>query len=229
MADFGGFILSGIVLPQILHLNYSCVPSVASGRAERSLHPPPLTFNQKLHPPPLTLHEGLVSRSRLHHWPDGDYTISGSKTFTITAKTVSTPTVMLEKTYYFYDGTAKTPTVTMKDGETVIPAEEYTVGYSNNTNVGTATVTITDKDGGNYTVSGSATFEIGLKGDANGDNKVDAADIVEMVNETKGQTSAKFKKNNADIDGNGQGRDRRHRERHHAEVKQKSTNDMKRL
>ena len=50
----------------------------------------------------------------------------------------------------------------------------------------------------------SATFEIGLKGDANGDNKVDAADIVEMVNETKGQPSAKFKKNNADIDGNGQ-------------------------
>ena len=135
---------------------------------------------------------------------DGDYIVSGSTTFSITAKTVSSPTVTLEKTYYFYDGTAKTPTVTMKDGETVIPAEEYTVGYSNNTNVGTATVTITDKDGGNYTVSGSATFEIGLKGDANGDNKVDAADIVEMVNETKGQPSAKFKKNNADIDGNGQ-------------------------
>jgi hypothetical protein len=135
---------------------------------------------------------------------DGDYNISGSTTFSITAKTVSTPTVTLEKTYYFYDGTAKTPAVSVVDGQTVIPASEYTVGYSNNTNVGTATVTITDKDGGNYTVSGSATFEIGLKGDANGDNKVDAADIVEMVNETKGQPSAKFKKNNADIDGNGQ-------------------------
>lgn len=135
---------------------------------------------------------------------DGDYIVSGSTTFSITAKTVSSPTVTLEKTYYFYDGTAKTPTVTVKDGETVIPASEYTVGYSNNTNVGTATVTITDKDGGDYIVSGSATFEIGLKGDANGDNKVDAADIVEMVNETKGQPSAKFKKNNADIDGNGQ-------------------------
>ena len=135
---------------------------------------------------------------------DGDYIVSGSTTFSITAKTVSSPTVTLEKTYYFYDGTAKTPTVIVKDGETEIPASEYTVGYSNNTNVGTATVTITDKDGGNYTVSGSATFEIGLKGDANGDNKVDAADIVEMVNETKGQPSAKFKKNNADIDGNGQ-------------------------
>ena len=119
-------------------------------------------------------------------------------------KTVSSPTITLSETTFVYDGKAKTPTVTVKDGETVIPASEYTVGYSNNTNVGTATVTITDKDGGNYTVSGSATFEIGLKGDANGDNKVDAADIVEMVNETKGQPSAKFKKNNADIDGNGQ-------------------------
>ena len=135
---------------------------------------------------------------------DGDYIVSGSTTFTITVKTVSSPTVTLEKTYYFYDGTAKTPTVTVKDGEKEIPASEYTVGYSNNVNVGTATVTITDKDGGNYTVSGSATFEIGIKGDANGDNKVDAADIVEMVNETKGQPSVKFKKNNADIDGNGQ-------------------------
>ena len=123
----------------------------------------------------------------------------------VVIKTVSNPTITLEKTYYFYDGTAKTPTVTVMDGSTVIPASEYTVGYSNNVNAGTATVTITDnEDGGNYTVSGSATFEIGLKGDANGDNKVDAADIVEMVNETKGQPSAKFKKNNADIDGNGQ-------------------------
>ena len=122
----------------------------------------------------------------------------------VVIKTVSNPTVTLEKTYYFYDGTAKTPTVTVMDGSTVIPASEYTVGYKDNVNVGTATVTITDNEDGDYIVSGSATFEIGLKGDANGDNKVDAADIVEMVNETKGQPSVKFKKNNADIDGNGQ-------------------------
>ena len=127
-----------------------------------------------------------------------------SYTLNVKAKTVNNPPVALENTYYFYDGKAKTPAVSVLDGQTVIPASEYTVSYSNNTNVGTATVTITDNDGGNYTVSGSATFEIGLKGDANGDNKVDAADIVEMVNETKGQPSAKFKKNNADIDGNGQ-------------------------
>ena len=79
---------------------------------------------------------------------------------TVDPKTVSTPTITLSETSFTYDGNAKTPTVTVKDGEKVIPAEEYTVGYQDNTNVGTATVTITDKEGGNYTVSGSATFSI---------------------------------------------------------------------
>jgi hypothetical protein len=34
------------------------------------------------------------------------------------------------------------------------------VSYSSNTNAGNASVTITDKTGGNYTVSGSTTFTI---------------------------------------------------------------------
>lgn len=180
-----------------------------------------------------------------------------------TTKTVTSPTIALSETSYTYDGTAKTPTVTVNDGETVIPASEYTVGYSNNTNAGTATVTITDVEGGNYIVSGSKTFNIGkktvtvtakdatkakgtddpvftydvvglvgsdkltgalsrqagenigeyaitqgtlkasdnytlnfvgakltiyLKGDANGDNKVNVADIVQMVKAGKSQT-----------------------------------------
>ena len=84
---------------------------------------------------------------------------------TLAAKTVSSPTITLSETSYTYDGNAKKPTVTVKDGETTIPASEYTVGYSNNTNVGNATVTITDKEGGNYAVSGSATFEIKAKED----------------------------------------------------------------
>ena len=79
---------------------------------------------------------------------------------TIIAKVVDNPTITLSATSYTYDGTAKEPTVIVKDGETTIPASEYSVSYSNNTNVGTATVTITDVEGGNYTVSGSATFAI---------------------------------------------------------------------
>ena len=50
--------------------------------------------------------------------------------------------------------------MTVKDGGTVIPREEYSVSYENNTNAGTATVKITDVAGGNYDVSGSTTFTI---------------------------------------------------------------------
>ena len=62
--------------------------------------------------------------------------------------------------YYTYDGSEKKPSVIIKDGSVVIPASEYTVGYSNNKNVGDATATITNSEGGNYTVNGSVTFEI---------------------------------------------------------------------
>ena len=133
----------------------------------------------------------------------GNYSVSGSATFVITAKTVSTPSVTLSETDYSYDGSAKEPAVTVKDGETVIPETEYTVGYSDNTAAGTATVTITDKEGGNYSVSGSATFVIFVKGDANNDKKVDVADLVEMVNARDGHPSVRFVLKAADIDGSG--------------------------
>ncbi len=53
--------------------------------------------------------------------------------------------------------------VVIKDGGLTIPASEYEVSYSDNVNVGTATVTITNKTGGNYTVSGTKTFTITAK------------------------------------------------------------------
>lgn len=90
----------------------------------------------------------------------GNYTVSGTRTFTITAKSVAAPTIELATSTFVYDGTAQEPGVTVKDGTTTIPASEYTISYSNNTNAGTATVTITDKDGGDYTVSGSTNFVI---------------------------------------------------------------------
>ena len=52
-------------------------------------------------------------------------------------------------------------------------------------------MTITDKDGGNYAVSGSTTFSITeppIPGDANGDKVVNVADIVKLVNEKAPQT-----------------------------------------
>ena len=93
---------------------------------------------------------------------DGNYSDIAAQSLdvTIASKTVESPTITFSETSYTYDGTAIEPTVTVKDGGTMIPSTEYSVSYTNNTNVGTATVTITDVEGGNYTVSGSATFAI---------------------------------------------------------------------
>ena len=85
-------------------------------------------------------------------------TTTGS--FTIAPKTVTNAAVTLSQTSYAYTGRAFQPSVTVKDGTTVIPASEYTVAYTDNTNVGTATVTVSDRAGGNYVVSGTATFTI---------------------------------------------------------------------
>ena len=79
---------------------------------------------------------------------------------TITEKVVDNPAVELSESSFVYDGNAKTPGVVVKDGETVIPATEYAVGYEDNVNVGTAKVIIKDVENGNYTVSGQATFSI---------------------------------------------------------------------
>ena len=85
-------------------------------------------------------------------------TATGS--FTIAPKTVTNAAVTLSQISYAYTGRAFQPSVTVKDGTTVIPASEYTVAYTDNTNVGTATVTVSDRAGGNYVVSGTASFTI---------------------------------------------------------------------
>lgn len=83
-----------------------------------------------------------------------------SLSVTISPKVVDSPVIELSQQSYGYDGTAKEPEVTVKDGSEVIPASEYSVSYASNVNAGEATVTITDKEGGNYTVSGQTTFVI---------------------------------------------------------------------
>ena len=96
--------------------------------------------------------------------PDSQNTSASSVTssaVTISPKEITSPTITLEKTSYEYDGQAKEPAVTVKDGTVLIPDREYKVAYSHNTNAGTsATVTITDMEGGNYTISGTASFTI---------------------------------------------------------------------
>ena len=89
----------------------------------------------------------------------GGYTGSTTKNFTINAKSISSATVTLSPTSYTYDGAEKKPSVTVKDGtNTLTSGTDYSVSYSNNVDVGTATVTVTGKN--NYTGSTSKTFTI---------------------------------------------------------------------
>ncbi|MBD5583621.1 MAG: hypothetical protein HDQ88_00855, partial [Clostridia bacterium] len=78
----------------------------------------------------------------------GNYTGTVTKTFEIKAKDVSSVTVN-DVNPQVYTGTAKTPTLTVKDGtRTMTLNTDYTVEYANNINAGSARATITGK--GNY-------------------------------------------------------------------------------
>jgi len=81
---------------------------------------------------------------------DQIYFIINKKTFVNTAfETVTIAAVD-------YDGTEKKPTFTLTDKDlSTVSKDDYTVNYSDNTNAGTATITLTGK--GNYT---SANFDV---------------------------------------------------------------------
>ena len=88
----------------------------------------------------------------------GDYTGYTSKNFTITKRAMTGGTVSVASSVSF-TGSNITPSVTVKvAGRTLTNGTDYTVSYSNNKNVGKATVKITGK--GNYSGSLSAKFDI---------------------------------------------------------------------
>lgn len=78
---------------------------------------------------------------------------TGNKSYTANwNKNASSLTITLSQNTYTYDKTAKTPTVTVKDGSTtLVEGVDYDVTYSNNINAGTANVTITMKNTENAT------------------------------------------------------------------------------
>lgn len=91
----------------------------------------------------------------------GKYT-SGTASYIITVspKTI-TPAVTvagpdIAPGAYVFSGTAKKPAVTVKDGETVISDDQYTVAYSNNIDAGEATVKVSPANGSRYTWSAPA-------------------------------------------------------------------------
>ena len=98
-----------------------------------------------------------------------NYTITKDLgTLTVETKEVKNPTIDLSPTSFKYDGQEHKPTVTVYDGTTEIPASEYNVSYSGSTGSGeikepdTYIVTITDKEGGNYSI-GTATAEFKIE------------------------------------------------------------------
>ncbi len=89
----------------------------------------------------------------------GNYTGTKTQTFSIVAKAASTLTIdaIANQTY---TGSPITPAAVVKDGNTTLTlGTHYTIAYTSNTNVGTATVTITGI--GVYTGTKTQSFIIG--------------------------------------------------------------------
>ncbi|MEG2298648.1 MAG: hypothetical protein RSB75_03530, partial [Anaerovoracaceae bacterium] len=80
-------------------------------------------------------------------------------TFTITPKSLTDNAVTLAEDSYEYTGKEIKPEVTVKDGDKTLDKDtDYTVKYENNTEAGTAKVTVTAQ--GNYTGTVNKTFTI---------------------------------------------------------------------
>ena len=126
------------------------------------------------------------------------YTGTATATFTIAPKVVTSPTITLSATTAAYTGSDLTPTVTaVKDGETTIADTEYTVSYKKGSEAvnkciepGEHTVVISDGEGGNYTVSGTATFTITKEAIDAVINLIDAIGTVEYTDASKAKIGA---------------------------------------
>ena len=82
----------------------------------------------------------------------------------IPVRVLTTPTIIFAEDEFVYDGSAKQPAITVKDGDVVVSADEYVVTYSSNTNAGTASVSVSDQADGDYQVNdGSKSFTISPK------------------------------------------------------------------
>ena len=89
-----------------------------------------------------------------------DANISVNVTAEFQARTsIAKASITLAATEFTYDGTAKEPAVSsVVLGQTTLNAADYEVSYSNNTDAGTATVTVTGKR--TYTGTATTTFTI---------------------------------------------------------------------
>lgn len=82
-------------------------------------------------------------------------------TVTVTKKSITSAMITIAGAdNIVFDGTAKTPTITVKDGSTTIAADQYTLSWENNTNAGTATVKVTMNSNAAYKGEATKTFTI---------------------------------------------------------------------
>lgn len=87
--------------------------------------------------------------------------------YEITKKTIA-PTVSVAEDNIPYTGEKIAPAVIVMDGSNELPAEAYDVTYRNNIDAGTATVTVSPKEDGNYDWSPAETVFHIVKVDFNG-------------------------------------------------------------
>ncbi len=91
----------------------------------------------------------------------GNYTGSAQASFVIDPKDISGALITLAQDGFVYTGKPVEPKISAVSADGVsLTEEDYTVSYQNNVEVGTATVTVTAKEGGNFT--GSATKEFSI-------------------------------------------------------------------
>lgn len=101
-----------------------------------------------------------------------------SQVFGDCLKDIKNTEITLSETNYTYDGTPKIPTVTVKDGDYLLQnGEDYTVVYSNNVNIGTASVTISGKK--DY--MGSVTVSFTIQKSTKPDNVIKVSNITKDV------------------------------------------------
>lgn len=101
---------------------------------------------------------GPTAKTYTFTMPDNVYDVEVTVNFQAIID-ITNATITLSETSYTYDGTEKKPSVSsVKLSGAELNATYYTIGYSNNTNAGTATVTVTGS--GIYKNAATATFTI---------------------------------------------------------------------
>lgn len=111
--------------------------------------------------------EAGVYSAWVHREAEGEYA-AYDRTFTmeITKSDLSECEVKISPDSFVYDGTEKTPSVTVKLGDAVINPNEYHISYSRSDGIdgrkdaGMITITVTAKENGNCTGSNTGSFEI---------------------------------------------------------------------